>query len=129
MEELLRQLLNRLESIGHDHEELYDTECREQMSEAVMNGFVRATSNYALPDAFGLHSAEANQAVRQALAEYVAGATARAAELRLGGFHDRLAVLQNPHVESEGEGSFYDDFFGYAAPEAFDAAGNPIGNA
>ena len=67
MEELLRRLLNRLADIGHDHEELYDTECRERMSEAVMNGFVRGASNYAMPDEFGLFSAEANLAVRQAL--------------------------------------------------------------
>ena len=126
MEELLRQLLNRLEGIGNDHEELYDTECREQMSDAVMKGFVRAASNYDLPHEFGLHSTEANRAVREALLEYVDRASAKASELGLSGFHDRLAAFQNSDVESDGEGSFYDDFFGYAAPEAFDALGNVI---
>ena len=102
MEELLRQLLNRLERIGNEHEELYDTECRDQMGDAVMNGFVRASSNYVLPDEFGLHSTETNLAVRQALQEFVAGATAKASEVGLGGFHDRLAAFQNPNVESDG---------------------------
>lgn len=127
MEEVLRQLLTRLEGIGESSEELYDTECREQMGDAVMNGFVRATSDYVMPSSFGLHSAEANQAVREALSGYVEGACAKATEQGLIGFHERLAAFQNPDVESDGEGSFFDDFFGYVSPEAFDASGNVIG--
>jgi hypothetical protein len=64
--------------------------------------------------------------VREALLEYVEQASAKASEIGLSGFHDRLAAFQNPSVVSE-EGSFLDDFFGYAAPEAFDASGNVIG--
>jgi hypothetical protein len=53
-------------------------------------------------------------------------ACAKASEIGLSRFHDRLAAFQNPNVVSE-EGSFLDDFLGYAAPEAFDASGDVIG--
>jgi hypothetical protein len=127
MEELLRQLLNRLEQIGNDHEELYDTECRERMGNAVMDGFVRDKSGFVLGSNFGLHAEEANLAVKEALAEYIANAKAKAAELGITDFHERRAAFQNSDVESDEEGSFYDDFFGHSAPEAFDSAGNVIG--
>jgi hypothetical protein len=127
MEELLRRLLNCLERIGNDHEELYDTECREQMSDAIMNAFVRASGADGLRDDFGLYSAEANLAVREALLECVERACTKASDLGLITFHDRLAAFQNPNVASDGDGSFSDDFFGYAAPESFDAAGNVAG--
>ncbi|HUT11543.1 MAG TPA: hypothetical protein VMY42_13665 [Thermoguttaceae bacterium] len=126
MEEVLRHLLNQLEQVGVDHEEVYDSECRERMGNAVMDGFVRDEGDFFLGDDFGLHSVEANRAVREALAEYIANARARAAELGLKTFHDRLAAFQNSDVESDKEGSFYDDFFGHSPPEAFDSAGNAI---
>jgi hypothetical protein len=127
MEELLRRLLNRLERIGNDHEELYDTECREQMSDAIMNGFLRASGADDLRSDFGLFSAEANLAVREALLEYVERTCPKASEFGLSRFHNRLDAFQNRNVASHGEGSFSDDFFGYAAPESFDAAGNVVG--
>lgn len=91
-----------------------------------MNGFVRAMEGYALADHFGMYAAEANLAVRAALGEYIAGATARASEIGLVDFHKRLAAFQNAGVKSLDEGNYYDDFFGYSAPEAFDSAGNVV---
>lgn len=126
MEELLRQLLNRLEEIGRDHEELYDTDCREQMSDAVMSSFVRATNDLALPDTFGLYTAGANTAVREALSAYIDLARSKATDLGLHGFHDRLAAFQNQQVTSDEQGNFYDDYFGYSDPKNFDESGNVI---
>tara|TARA_R110002049_G_C9026253_1_gene551704 strand:- start:81 stop:995 length:915 start_codon:yes stop_codon:yes gene_type:complete len=126
MEELLRQLLNRLEQVGSNHEELYDTECRERMGNAVMDGFVRNKGDFVLADDFGLYATEANLAVKEALAEYITKANSQAAESSITDFHERLAAFQNSDVESDGEGSFYDDFFGHSAPDAFDSTGNVI---
>jgi hypothetical protein len=125
MEELLRQLLNQLEQIGDQHEELYDSDCRERMSDAVMDGFVRDTKDFLLTDDFGLYSPTANRAVKDALRHYIESARLKATELGLAAFRDRLAAFQNPTVESD-ERNFYDDFFGHSDPEAFDTAGNVI---
>ena len=127
MDEILRYLLNRLEQIGCVYEELYDTECRERMGNAVIDGFVRNKSDFVLGDDFGLHSGQANLTVKEALAKYIANANSMAVDLGITDFHERLAAFQNSNVNSEEEGSFYDDFFGHSAPERFDSAGNVIG--
>ncbi|NLX96621.1 MAG: hypothetical protein GXY83_10630 [Rhodopirellula sp.] len=124
MDELLRRLLNRLEGIGKVHEELYDSEVREQMSEAVFQGFIRMKDRYEAPGEFGLHTPEANREVRDALLEYIGAATVKANDLRLSSFHERLRSFQNSKVESDGDGAFFDDFFGYSPPDMFDSAGN-----
>ena len=40
MDEILLTLLNRLETIGERHEELYDTQVCEAIGNATMDGFV-----------------------------------------------------------------------------------------
>lgn len=127
MEELLRRLLNRLDVIGRDHSELYDTECRDRTGDAVFDGFVRPREGYTLPDDFALYTPEANRAVKEALAEYIDAAKAKAAELGLDTFHDRLEAYQLEDVKSDVDGSYYDDFFGYAHPDEYDDDGNYIG--
>jgi hypothetical protein len=126
MKKLLRRLLNRLGRIGEKYEEVYDTEVREAMGNAVFAGFIRARRNYALPDDFAMFQPEGNKAVKEALGEYIAAANARAAELGLTSFHDRLAAFQDGEVEST-DGNFFDDFFGWADPDQYDDKGNVTG--
>lgn len=126
MEELLRQLLNRLDVIGEEHEEIYDTDCRERMSEALWYGYLRNQSDYVLPDTYDLFTPEGNLAVKQALGKYIQDANAKAAELGIHDFHARMAAFQNDDVVSDVEGNYYDDFFGEWEPESFDDAGNFI---
>jgi hypothetical protein len=123
MEDLLRNLLVALEEIGEEHEELYDSEVRERMSNAIMDGFVRLKPDSSLPKSFGMHSTNADNAVRTALAAYIQAAKAKAAELRLTAFRNRLDAFQNEDVASE-EGNYFDDFFGWSNPDSFDADGN-----
>lgn len=123
MEELLQLLLNRLEQIGHVHEELYGTECREMMSNAVAGGFLRDTPDYVVPSTFGLHSPAANFAVRIAITAYIGAAKSMAAQIGVVSFHERLAAFQDARVKSEKEGLYFDDFFGYWSPDAFDSMG------
>lgn len=123
MEELLRRLLNELSRLGVDHGEIFDSECREQMSRAVYDAFLKGTPNAEIGNNFGLHSEQGNQAVRKALADYIVEAKAKAIELGLIGFHARLSAFQNERVESENEGNYYDDFFGYWRAADFDENG------
>ena len=67
MEQLLRQLLNRLDDIGSENEELFDSECRERLSSAIMEGFVRARGVDVLDEDFGDFSPEGNRLVREDL--------------------------------------------------------------
>ena len=81
MGELLKDLLNRLDLIGHSHSEIYDTECRERMSDAVFNGFIRPIADARVPVDLGLLSADANALVHDALAEYIGAARNRGAAI------------------------------------------------
>src|SRR5262245_4349987 len=103
MEDLLKTLLNRLEGVGKTNEELYDTECRERLSGAVFDGFIKPVEGFDVPNGFGLYSPDANMKVRGAIGAYIADAKTRAAKMGLRSFHDRLAAFQNQNVRSDGE--------------------------
>jgi hypothetical protein len=115
--------LNRLEDIGAINEEIYDTECRDRMGDAVFDGFIRPVVDFNPPTDFGLHNPSANDAVRVALMEYIEKAKKLAPTVGVITFHDRLDAFQNGAIKSDAEGSYFDDFFGYSKPDAFDEAG------
>ena len=46
MPRLLLELLRELESIGIDNEEIYDTVCREKMSDPIWKLFIRPVRRY-----------------------------------------------------------------------------------
>jgi hypothetical protein len=116
MDEILRELLDALERIGKEHGEIYDTEVRERMFDAVYTGFIEPHADYAAPARYGLYDASANEAVREALASYVARAAAKAEELGLETPRERLAAFQNPDVQTSDEQQYTDDFFGWMNP-------------
>jgi hypothetical protein len=127
MDELLRNLLDRLQEIGQEHEEIYDTECRERMSNAILNGFIRPLNDFSLASDFGLYSSDANARVREALGTYISEANKTAKQINLCCFHARLSAFQNETVRSKHEGVYYDDFFGYWRPESYSEKGEKIG--
>ena len=123
MEKLLKQLLNRLRSIGETNPEIYDTECRNKVGDAVFAGFLRPATDFVLPNSFGLYNASANEMVREALASYIdeAGRHARiSAHLT---FKQRLKAFQDGTIKSDGVERCFDDLFGYMPPDEFDEAG------
>lgn len=56
----------------------------------------------------------------------IEAATDCARQKGLTTFQQRLAAFQNGNVRSNLEGSFFDDFFGWWNPEAFDGEGNVV---
>jgi hypothetical protein len=125
MEELLKQLLERLEVISEDHGELLDSEVREFLGVAVMDGFVRNQGPQNISGQFGMLSEEANQAVYSAIKDYINEAIKSAELLGLTVFFDRLAALQNGDVVTENR-NYYDDFFGHTSPEFYDDNGKVV---
>jgi hypothetical protein len=126
MDELLRTLLNALDVLGEQNGEIYDTECREQMSDPIFYLFIKPTADYVMPDDFGLYSVDANRQVKAAIARYIHDASELAPSLGLDGFHQRLAAFQNDSVESTVGRTYFDDFFGWMNPADFDQDGNVV---
>jgi hypothetical protein len=56
--------MERLEAIGEQHEELYDTDVRERMFEAVKRAFLKPEPDYQLPKDFGMFEASSNSPIR-----------------------------------------------------------------
>ena len=125
MNELLLELLNKLEAIGHEHEEIYDSEVRDQMREAVHDGFLDLVPDYKLPDTFGLVSDKGNHFVREALSSYIEAAKSKAQELGLT-FKQRLNAFQSTDVITS-TGTTADEFFGYTPPGMFAESGEWLG--
>jgi hypothetical protein len=94
MEDLLFQLLTRLEAIGQDHEELSDTESREAMRRVVFKGFLKPDPSFSMPTDFGLEDDESNQAIGDAIARYIQAASIRATnKMRQLAWHSHFISL------------------------------------
>ena len=125
MEALLLELLLRLERLGENHGELYDSEAREQIGDIVMNGFVRRKPGFKMPERLGMLSETADNELRQALASSIGDASKLADEIGLSSFQARLAAFQNPAVRTNPAIAVdYEDLFGHTPPEYHDEACN-----
>jgi hypothetical protein len=111
---VLQVLMEDLEAVGAIHEELYDTEVRENMFEAVLRSFLKPEPGYVLPHDYSMFKEEGNLAIRNALGKYIDKASKRCIEMGLSDPIERLAAFQDGDVKTKSEGSYPDDFFGWA---------------
>jgi hypothetical protein len=112
MKQALKQLIDDLDAIFEEHEELGDTDVREQMAMAIHQAFIAPQPDYALAKTFGMFSEEGNSSVREALDAFLEDPDVVAAKESLGTPQDRLDAFQDISVESD-EGNTYDEYFGY----------------
>jgi hypothetical protein len=119
MKEALKTLLNQLDEIASEHDEIEDTDVREQMADAIEKAFIRPVSGYVLPNKFGMFSTEADAAVRKALKMFLRDPEVTAASSQLPSPVDRLAAFQDESIFSD-QGTWYDDYFAYLEPESFE---------
>ncbi len=121
----LQRLLADFERIGDVHDELLDSEVREQVGEALMAAFVRQTSTYEIPETFGMLTDDANGMVRSAIIQFVERAKTICEAERITLFHERLTLLQDGNIRTE-HGNDYDEFMGHTPPDWYDADGNVL---
>jgi hypothetical protein len=127
MEALLLELLRRLELLGDAHEELYDSEAREQIGAIVMDGFVRRKVGFTIPDRLGMLSEAADLELRQALISYIDDANKLAEQMGISSFHERLAAFQNRAVRTNPAIDVgYEELFGHSPPEWYDEFGKVL---
>lgn len=125
MEAELRKLLERLEEIGEEHHELFDSDVRQVMGNALVDDLARQKPGYVLPATFGMYSDEADEKVRAAIQSFLDAAKPLAEQQELRTFHQRLAAIQNSAVRTD-EGNDFDEFFGTSNPTFFNEAGEVI---
>jgi hypothetical protein len=111
MRESLVGLLDALDAIAADHEEVYDTDVREQMAALIEQRLIANVDGGYVPDEFGMFSADGNQRVRATLTRYLAEAMPRADALNLDEAARRAAVWDRDAVSSNG--TPVDEFLGW----------------
>ena len=114
-QKVLETLLNELGEIAEEHGEIYDTECREQMSAAVFNGFIFAKKGYTLPNTFGLYEKDGNDAVKKSLDKYITEMLILAKE---SSEKERLEMFQDAVYNQDDESP--DEFFGWVDEDDFE---------
>ena len=124
MEQLLLDLMRRLEAVGDRDESLYGSVVREKLGDPIFYLFVQPTPGYLMPDDYGL-LCDDNPGIKVAMREYIDGALALAPSLGLDTFHKRLAAFQLEDARTE-RGNYFDDFFGWINPNQFDHDGNVV---
>jgi hypothetical protein len=111
----LKTLMETLEALGHEYSEIYDTDIREHLFDAVRRAFIKPEAGYVVPDAYGLFDENGNCRVKAALEQYVSAAKLYAEQEGLNYPIDRLAAFQNLNVFTDEE-QYPDDFFGWMDP-------------
>ena len=107
----LKQFLSALDTIDDQHQELGDTDVREQMDAAIHRGFVHSRKDYVLPQKFGMFSEKANALVRAALGAFLLHPEVRKAAKVLKTPEDRFAAFQDGDVKTR-KGSTFCEYFG-----------------
>jgi hypothetical protein len=125
VDEVLLELLHRLEAVGDAHGELFDSDVREAMDDAVHYGFIKPKPGYTLPAEFAMFTPEGDRAVCEVLAWFLPVAREAAERAGLDTFHKRLGAFQKLEVRTARQKD-YNAFFGWADPKQFDEAGNVI---
>jgi hypothetical protein len=109
----LKQFLAALDKIYSKHNELGDTDVREQMYRVIYKGFIQPQPGYSLPEKFGLFSDRGNSLVRAALQAFLTHPEVMAASRALKTSEDRFAAFQDWKVKTT-EGTIYSEYFGYS---------------
>ncbi len=110
--ELLRDLLDVLDTVGQVYESLQDTVTREALHAVAFQGFVLQKPGYCCPRKFWMMTVRGNQLLRRAMRLFLRRGECLAANEGLDTPEKRMAAFQDASVVS-GEGSQYDTYFGH----------------
>lgn len=111
MRDALVRFLDALEAIGVDHDEVYDTDVRERLAEAIEHNLITPTGPIETPTKLGMFSDEADERVAAALGAYLTDARRQADVAGLDEAARRGAVW-DPDATS-GSGATVDEFLGW----------------
>jgi hypothetical protein len=109
----LKQFLTALDKIYAKHEEVGDSDVRDQMYAAIYRSFIQPRRGYSLPAKFGMFSDKGNDLVRLTLDRFLTHPETLAASSALKSPEDRFAAFQDDDVETS-EGTTCIEYFGYS---------------
>jgi hypothetical protein len=99
----LKQFLVALDRIEDKHDELGDTDVREQIYNAVHRAFINPLNGYILPSTFGMFSEQGNLLVQSAIQRFLEHPQVLEASKTLREPEDRLNAFQDSNVRTNEE--------------------------
>ena len=109
----LKQFLTALDKIYAKHEEVGDSDVRDQMYAAIYRSFIQPKRGYLLPAKFGMFSDKGNDLVRVALDKFLTHTETMAASTALKSREERFYAFQDDAVQTS-EGTTCFEYFGYS---------------
>ncbi len=113
MKQALKELIDDLVKVDEEHEEVTDTDVREEMFTAIHQAFIEPKDKFKLPNDFAMFSPKGNKKVKEALQRFLSNPEVQTAAKELKRPQERLDAFQDLSVEGS-NGYTYDEFFGYA---------------
>ena len=104
-------LLEDLEAISKEHEEIFDTDVREQMWTFLESRFIQWNKETPVPSEFGMFTPEGNDKIRSAFGRNTEHLDTIIDIFDLDTYEKRKQSFTNPVLTTEA-GNHLDDFFG-----------------
>jgi hypothetical protein len=109
----LKQFLTALDNVYTRHEEVGDSDVRDQMYAAIFRSFIQPQQGYSLPAKFGMFSDQGNKSVHMALRKFLTHPEVLAASRALKSPEDRFAAFQDGDVQTSEDTNCF-EYFGYS---------------
>ncbi len=109
----LKELLTALDKIYAKHQEVGDSDVRDQMYSAIYWSFIEPQRGYAMPAKFGMFSDKGNGLVRLAMHKFLTHPEVLAASRALKSPEDRFAAFQDNDVKTSQDTTCF-EYFGYS---------------
>jgi len=103
--------LTELESIGDEHDEIYDTEVKENLWSYLESRFIKYERDTPLPSSFGMFSPEGDEKIRQVFLNNTERLETIISVFELDTVEKRKVSFTNTKLRTE-RGSKLEDFFG-----------------
>ena len=107
----LAALLEDLETVGHEHEEIFDTDVRERLWTFLEARFIQHDKKTSIPAEFGMFTPEGNESIRAVFARNTEHLDTIIDVFSLDTYEKRKLTLTNPKLTSAA-GNRLDDLFG-----------------
>lgn len=133
MRRIILEFLRELREIERRYGQIADTDVREALHEAIMEGYVERRENFSLPPSFEMLSERGDALVRGAVGRFLDAANEESERLGCPEPRDRLLLLRRAEVPRPERTGSYDDFMAglelsHATPDepAWSACDDPV---
>jgi hypothetical protein len=111
MDEIVLRFLRDLAKIDQLGLPVRETDVGEAILVAILEGYIKASKGYALPQSFEMLSEEGDTLVHAAIKRFRTAANQEAERRNCFDPNERIALVRDPEIPPPTEGEYYANFF------------------